>query len=89
MSTAMLLLVLVLSAIGVNILRGSASARRSPVLLRLALIASMAMVTALYGVLKTKVIPITPINFSVIVGGIIYFGVLQCMRILRQLDSLR
>ena len=89
MSTAILLAVLVLSAIALNLLRGSVSARRSPIFLRSALIASMAMVTALYGVLKTGFIPITPINFTVIVLGIIYFGVIQCMRIHRQLDTLR
>jgi hypothetical protein len=87
--TAILVALLVLLAIAVNILRGSSSARRSPALLWLALIVSMAAVAALYGVLKTGFISITPINFAVIMIGIIYFGVLQCMRIHRQLDSLR
>lgn len=86
-TTVVLLSVLVLLAIAVNILRGSSSARRSPALLWSALIVSMAVVAALYGVLKRNVIPITPINFAVIMIGIIYFGVLQCMRIRKQLDS--
>lgn len=89
MSTAILLAALVLLAIAVNLLRGNSSARRSSALLWSALIVSMAVVAGLYAVLKRNVIPITPINFAVIMIGIIYFGVLQCMRIHRQLGSQR
>jgi hypothetical protein len=53
------------------------------------LVFSLAVAIALLVVLKAKLLPITPINFSVIVLGIIYFGVVECFRIHRRLAALR
>lgn len=89
MGTAILLAIAVLSAIAVSCLRGTSSASRNPALLWSALVFSLAVAIALLVVLKAKLLPITPINFSVIVLGIIYFGVVECFRIHRRLAALR
>jgi amino acid transporter len=89
MGTAILLATAVLSAIVLNYLRGSSSERRTPALLWLALVFSLAVAIAFLVVLKSGLMPITPINFSVIVLGIIYFGVVECLRIHRRLTELR
>jgi amino acid transporter len=89
MGTAILLAAAVLSAIAVGYLRGNSLERRTPTLLWLALVFSLAVATALLVVLKAKLVPITPINFSIIVLGIIYFGVVECLRIHRRLAALR
>lgn len=89
MGTAILLATAVLSAIVVNYLRGSSSERRTPALLWSALVFSLAVAIAFLVVLKAGLMPITPINFSVIVLGIIYFGVVECLRIHRRLAVFR
>lgn len=89
MGTAILLAAAVLSAIAVRHLRGGSSKSRSPALLWLALVLSLAVAIALLVVLKARLVSITPINFSVILFGIIYFGVVECFRIHRRLAALR
>jgi uncharacterized membrane protein YoaK (UPF0700 family) len=89
MGTAILLAAAVLSAIAVSHLRGSSSESRSPAILWLALVFSLSVAIALLVVLKAKLVPITPMNFSVIVLGMIYFGVVECLRIHRRLAALR
>jgi uncharacterized membrane protein len=82
-STAILLAVIVLSAVAVYF----SSTNRSPALLWSALAVSLAVAIALLVVLKAGLVPITPINFSIIVLGIINFGVVESMRIYRRLSS--
>lgn len=86
-STVILLAVIVLSAVAVNFLRRGSSTNRSPALLWSELAVSLAVAIALLVVLKAGLVPITPINFSIIVLGIIYFGVVESMRIYRRLSS--
>jgi hypothetical protein len=89
MGTAILLAAAVLSAIAVSHLRGSSSESRSPAILWLALVFSLSVAIVLLVVLKAKLVSVTPINFSFIVLGIIYFGVVECLRIHRRLAALR
>lgn len=89
MVTAILLTAVVLSAIAVGLLRGSSSESRTQLCLWLALLLSLAVAIALLVVLKAKLVSITPINFSVLVLGIIYFGVVECLRNHRRLAAFR
>lgn len=89
MSTAILLVLVMLSAVAVSFLRGGSSASRSSAFLWSALVASLVVAIALLVALKARLVPITPINFSIIVLGIVNFGVVECMRIHRRLAALR
>jgi hypothetical protein len=89
MGTAILLTAVVLSAIAVGHLRTKSSASRNQFFLWLALVLSLTVAIALLVVLKAKLVSITPINFSVLVLSIIYFGVVECLRIHRLLAALR
>lgn len=85
MGTAFFLTAAVLSAIAVSRLRGSSAEFRAPSILWLTWVLSLAVAISLLVVLKAQLVSITPINFSVIVLGIVYFGVVECLRIHRRL----
>lgn len=89
MSTAILLVAALLAALILAFLRGRALANQSTTLLWSALGLSLLVAMAYLVVLKAKLVPITPVNFAVIVAGIIYFGVLECMRIHRRIAGLQ
>lgn len=88
MSTAILLVAALLSALLLALLRGRAAASQSPALLWSGLALSLLVAMAYLVVLKARLVPITPLNFAIIVAGIIYFGVFECMCIHRRIASL-
>ena len=87
MSTAILLVIAMMSAVVVRLLSGSTVAPVPRARLRSALVLSLAVTIGLLVALKAKLVPITVINFSFIVLGILYFGVIECMRIHRRLAA--
>ena len=88
MSTAILLAMAVLSSLVLAFLRGRALANRSPALLWFGLGISLLVAMSYLVVLKARLVPITPVNFAVIVVGIIYFGILESMRIHRSIAGM-
>jgi hypothetical protein len=89
LGTTILVAFAVLMAAAVRYFRGTSSARRTSARLWTALAISLAVATAFLVVLKARIVPITPVNFSVIVFCIVYFSLVECFRIHRQLASLR
>lgn len=88
-STVALLVLASVAGVVVASLRGIGVRNRSLAQLWMGFSVSLLVAIAYLVALKAKLVPVTVINFGVIVLGIIYFGVVECMRIHRSIAMLQ
>lgn len=87
--TLVLVVIAAFSATAIAILRRCAWKKRSQTFFWVGLAVTLLVAMFYLVALMTRLVPITPVNFAIILLGIIYFGILECMRIHRDIAAIQ